>query len=185
MEFVSGYEPDTVQYLKSIKPTHFVDVGAHYGFYSLLVARNVGQKGKVYAFEPDPSNYKLLLKNIKANNMEDIIVPVNKAVSDRIGVITFFPGKESGGGSLYASRYTASKSITVETVTLDEFFEHEGWPAIDVIKIDIEGAEKAALEAMKKMSARNRDLKLIIEFSPVTLTLQELVCRNFLINCWS
>jgi FkbM family methyltransferase len=170
MEFVSGYEPDTVQYLKSIKPTHFVDIGAHYGFYSLLMARHVGQKGKVYAFEPDPSNYKLLLMNIKVNNMEDIIMPVNKAVSDRSGVITFFPGKESCTGSLYASRYTMSKSITVETVTLDEFFEHEGWPAIDVIKIDIQGAEKVALEGIKKMSARNPDLKLIIEFSPATLT---------------
>jgi hypothetical protein len=56
----------------------------------------------------------------------------------------------------------------VETITLDDFFAGEGWPPVHLIKMDIEGAEKLALEGMMELSARNPDLKLILEFSPGT-----------------
>jgi len=64
--------------------------------------------------------------------------------------------------------WVSAQSISVETTSLDNFFEGEGWPSVKVIKMDIEGAEKAALEGMRQLVARNLSLKLIMEFSPGT-----------------
>ena len=55
-----------------------VDIGAHIGYYTLIFARLVGPKGKVFAFEPEPNNFNLLIKNIKINGYKNII-PVQKA----------------------------------------------------------------------------------------------------------
>jgi hypothetical protein len=77
---------------------------------------------------------------------------------------------ESGDGaaSLFQRRGLGNgqQSIAVEAITLDEFFESEVWSPVHVIKMDIEGAEKAALEGMSQLAAKNPSLKLIMEFSP-------------------
>ena len=57
-------------------------------------------------------------------------------------------------------------TITVDAVSLDDFFEGEGYP-IDIIKIDIEGAEMAALLGMSRVLRKNENVKLFIELSPV------------------
>lgn len=168
-EFASGsYEPDTILLFKSlIRPgMTIVDIGAHIGFYSLLSARLVGSEGKVYAFEPEPSNYALLLKNITANRYENVVIAINKAVTNKPGPVSFFLGVRSDVHSLFHKPWSSSQTITVEGTTLDDFFQSEGWPPVDLIKMDIEGAEKAALETMKQLVGKNQSLKLIIEFSP-------------------
>lgn len=169
-EFASqSYEQDTFLFSQSlIHPgMTIVDLGAHIGLYSLLAANLVGQKGRVYAFEPLPSNYALLLKNISTNGYEDIIKGVNKAVSDKPDPVSLFLGeRDSGENSMYAVPGVGTESVVVTATTLDNFFNSEGWPAVDLIKMDIEGAEKAALDGMKELVKRNQSLKLIIEFNP-------------------
>jgi hypothetical protein len=59
-----------------------VDVGAHIGYYTLIAAKLVGTKGKVYAFEPEPSNYRLLVRNIYENRYENVVA-IPKAVASR------------------------------------------------------------------------------------------------------
>ena len=59
-----------------------VDVGAHIGTHTLTFARIVGDKGTVFAFEPDPRNFEILRKNIKINNYQNVTL-VNKVVSDK------------------------------------------------------------------------------------------------------
>jgi FkbM family methyltransferase len=145
-----------------------VDVGAHIGYYTLLAAKKVGPTGKVYAFEPAPSNYALLVKNIALNGYQNI-VPVPKAVSNTQGTITFFLHPDSVTHSLHRETLGRGKTaITVETTTLDHFFEEQGWPAVHLVKMDIEGAELAALEGMTKLIERNR-VCLILEFVPQIL----------------
>ena len=63
-----------------------IDVGASIGIYTIFFAKMVGEKGKVYAFEPEPNNFELLKKNIAINGFKNVILE-NKAVSDVSGIV--------------------------------------------------------------------------------------------------
>jgi FkbM family methyltransferase len=166
-----------------------VDIGAHIGYYTLMAAKLVGEKGKVFAFEPDPDNYRLLVKNIEANGYNNVI-PVPKAVSNQAGTTKLFLSPEDSGAHRIYNSHDGRKSIQVETVTLDGFFKDKE-NRIDIIKMDIEGAEIAALQGMKKI-LKNDDLKLLTEFWPQAIRtfgyspedgLSELVGYGFRLFC--
>jgi len=72
---VEGYEKnETKLFKKYIKENMgVIDIGANIGYYSLLAAKLVGKNGKVYAFEPETANYKMLLKNIEINGYKNIV----------------------------------------------------------------------------------------------------------------
>src|SRR5947208_14953773 len=78
------FEPETVKlFVGALRPGMVVlDVGAYLGYYTFLAARQVGEKGKVYAFEPDPSSYRFLEHNIHLNGYSNIVA-VSKAASSR------------------------------------------------------------------------------------------------------
>ena len=154
----------------------FVDVGAHIGYYACLAAKVIDNKGKVYAFEPDPFNYSLLIKNIKINNLKNII-PVNKAMSNKKGYVKLHLMPESGQHSIVhgqCSRY----SIDVETTTLDEFFKANKIDKINLIKIDVEGAESYVIEGgtniLKCVDA------MFIEFSQKNLKFAGISIQEYL-----
>jgi FkbM family methyltransferase len=143
-----------------------IDAGAHVGYFTLLAARSVGPIGRVFAFEPVPRNYDLLVRNIELNGYRNI-VPVQKAISNIVGSARFFIHPDTVGHSLFAE--TSSKTrraINVEVTTLDHFLEGEGWPPVHLVKMDIEGAEPAALEGMTGLLTRNRALRLVVEYVP-------------------
>ena len=169
IDMINGtYEPVITQlFEKLIKPgMTVVDVGAHIGYFTLLAAQQTGSEGKVYAFEPDPTNYSVLTGNI-SNNGYGSVVPVPKAVCDAPGTASFFLHMDTVAHSLYPTTLGRGKStISVETTSLDNFFEQEGWPPVNLIKMDIEGAEAAALEGMKKLIERNETVYLVLEFIP-------------------
>ncbi len=167
-----SYEPETTRLVLSALEMGqtFVDVGAHVGYYTLLAARAVGSTGRVYAFEPAPDNLSLLSRNIQVNGCDGNVTLVPKAVSDKSGHRPLFLSEEdSGTNSIFPSPLVRTASVDVETTTLDAYFEQEGWPPIHLMKMDIEGGEKAALEGMGGLSRRNPSLKLILEFGPSNL----------------
>lgn len=143
-----------------------VDVGAYVGYYTLLAARAVGDKGKIFCFEPEPSNYALLLKNIEVNSCNNV-VPVRKAVTDTTGTVRLFMAKNPSGHSIVCDN-PHQMAILVDSTTLDDFFTGREYP-IHVIKIDVEGAEMAVLQGMKNIIAKNRKLNIFTEFSPEAL----------------
>ncbi|BAU48122.1 methyltransferase FkbM [Sulfurifustis variabilis] len=165
--FVSGvYEKDVVRVLvEGLRPgMTFVDVGAHVGFHTVIAARSVGARGKVYAFEPQPEVRSLLERNVAQNGYRSRCEVLGVAVSDRQGTGRLYLGKrERGHSSFYASDRTA-EAIPVETTTLDRFFAGRGWPPVHWVKMDIEGAEAFALRGMRGLVARNPALALIMEF---------------------
>ena len=166
------YEPETTRLLLNFLKARqtFIDVGAHIGYFTLLAARAVEPTGRVYAFEPAPANRDLLLRNIRVNGYNAIVTVVPKVVCDRSGAVSLFLSKEdSGSNSILPSPLVGTDSVSVEATTLDEFFEGEGWPPVHLIKMDIEGAEKAALKGMRELSRRNPQLRLVIEFFPQNL----------------
>ena len=169
-----------------------VDVGAHVGFFTLLAARSVGLQGKVYSFEPESQNYALLLKNVVLNGYSSVVAK-QKAVSNKPGITDLYLSSlDTGSHSIYPQ---AARGVTgaqkVDTTTLDAFLEGVGWPKVDLIKIDVEGAEIAVLEGMSRFLESQHTIKLILEYCPSLLKLagsdpldllDRLVCFGFEID---
>ncbi len=169
-----GKENLTTQIFKRVVEDGYtvVDIGANIGYFTLLAARLVGKKGKVYAFEPEPRNYNMVLKNIALNGYENV-VPVQKAVSNASGVVKLYLSSKDIGAHTIRQHHDkmqfdekeSGEFVEVESVTLDEFFNDKRHP-IDVIKMDIEGAEMAALSGMDRIIRENQNVKVFIEFYP-------------------
>lgn len=157
------YEASTVALLRRLlRPgMTVVDVGAHVGYYTRLFSRLVGATGAVYAFEPHPRNFSLLEHNTKRLTN---VVRISLALSDREGETRLFESAQATGGhSLLASRGPYTREIAVRTTSLDEWV---GERDIDLIKLDVEGAELEVLRGARKMIGRARRLALIVEFYP-------------------
>jgi len=138
-----------------------VDLGAHVGYYTILASRLVGSSGLVYAFEPDPTSYAYLLKNIETNRCRNV-VPVPQAVSDKSGLRNFSRDPRGAEGSL-TTRLRNVESIVVPAVALDDYFREQS-RRIDIMKMDIEGGEMAALQGMRQLATEQKP-RLIMEFS--------------------
>lgn len=154
-----------------------VDMGANIGYFTLLAARLAGKSGKVYAFEPEPRNYYYLLKNIEINRYDNVVA-VQKAVSDKTGKTTLFICPyDSGhhtinqyeGIKAYTPNLVGNKKdfVEVETITLDDFLKDE--KQVNVIKMDVEGAEALVLSRMDNVIRGNANLKMFIEFFPLLI----------------
>jgi len=173
--FTGTYEPYTTFLFKQLvkEGMTVVDIGANIGYFTLLAASLVGAKGRVFAFEPEPTNYALLIKNIEINGYKNV-VPLQKAVSNETGKTEFFVDTiTSGEHSLFKTAVereikSSSEPIIVDVVSLDAFFKDKECP-INVIKMDIQGAEMMALWGMIKTIGNNKDLKIFTEFWPYGL----------------
>lgn len=154
--FVGGvYEPSTTILIERlIRPGMVVvDVGANIGYFSLLAAHKVGSQGKVYAFEPHPDNYALLVKNIQANNYTNIVA-LQKAVSNTSGTLRLFGSSTNHGRHSIASSnvLNLANEAEVEGITLDEYVQQVvKSQQIDLLKIDVEGAEQMVIEGGRKI----------------------------------
>jgi FkbM family methyltransferase len=164
--YIMQYEPEVTRLVSEfLRPgMTMVDIGAHIGYYTLLAKIKVGEKGQVFAFEPDPKFFYALTQSLKLNKITIGVHLYQMAIADRNGFSSFFAHPSGSGSNLYAS-FPGSRSITVETITLDTFFEKVGWSKVDLIKIDVEGAELAVLRGMEELNRRNKSLRLIVEFA--------------------
>ena len=153
------------EFIKRIlKPNSVViDIGAHWGGFSILFGKLVGEKGKVYSFEASKRNYKLLRRNIYTNALKGIVEPFNLAVGDENKTVRLKIAKTSSGhNSILRKDLPAEGEEEVQQVRLDDFLN---LPEVDFVKIDIEGYEYFALKGMENLIKNNR-LWLFIEFSP-------------------
>jgi FkbM family methyltransferase len=142
-----------------------IDIGANVGYYTLLASRLAGERGKVYAFEPDPRTYNLLLRNIEINKYDNI-VPLPKAVVNKVGSAKFILSPKPhahASGFYFLKDKKHKKIIEVETEILDHFFQDKN-DVINVIKMDIDGGEMDALSGMDDLISKNRNSKMFIEF---------------------
>lgn len=142
-----------------------IDIGANIGYYSLIASVLSGANGRIIAYEPETENHSFLLKNIELNKLSNV-TSIKKALSNKEGTSDFYITE--GNMSTYAlvDNRSASKKISVPTITLDHSLSSLGITKVDVIKMDIEGAEPLALEGMKETLARNRDIIIFTEFYP-------------------
>ncbi|MFZ0545858.1 MAG: FkbM family methyltransferase [Candidatus Promineifilaceae bacterium] len=144
----------------------FIDVGANIGYFTLLAAALVGPTGKVYAFEPNPDNCRMIEMSIEANGFENIqlfpyaVAEARQSFNLDVGgansngrIIDFSPEAVPGQGT----------PMLIEAVTLDETLAD--LERVDLIKLDIEGAEPRAWQGMQQIIGRFRPI-LVFEFSP-------------------
>ncbi len=137
-----------------------VDVGASIGIYTIFFAKMVGEKGKVYAFEPEPNNFELLKKNITINGFKNVILE-NKAVSDISGTV-----KMEVADNIANHRITKNFSgptFDIESVSIDDYFKDKV-PKIDLLKIDAEGYDGYVISGGIKTITKNSSMKILMEF---------------------
>lgn len=123
-----------------------VDIGAGIGDDAVAFSRLVGKNGRVIAIEAHPHTYRCLLKTIKANRLDNVIA-VNVAVADKEGHIAISDGENYLSNSIHACMGT----VMVQARTLENILKQTGSSRVDLIKMNIEGAETAALEGMKEI----------------------------------
>jgi len=156
---------ETEVFKKNIKKGDvIVDIGANIGYYTLISARIVGKTGRVYAFEPDPCNFALLKKNIQVNGYKNVVL-VQKAVSNKTEKIKLYLCEESTGDHRIYNSHDNRKSIDINAIQLDDYFKkYKG--KINLIKIDIQGAEVNALQGMSNLLKRQGKVIMFTEFWP-------------------
>jgi FkbM family methyltransferase len=132
----------------------FVDVGAHVGYYSLLAAKQVGETGKVIAVEPNPPTIVRLEKDIALNPFRNILVQ-KVACTDKETTLKFYQAAEENTGESSMNKANAREGteISVRGVPLDRIVQDLGIKRVDVVKIDVEGAEMSVLGGMTNIIA--------------------------------
>ncbi len=149
----------------------FVDVGANFGYYSVLGGHLVGKTGQVFAFEPNPRPFELLRMSMKANGF---LKPNDSnvfkfGVSDAAGEASFnFKEGDFGGGSMFIPEQRLETeefaTIDIKIDSLDQMLSHVD--SIDFIKIDAEGSEVNVIRGMKELIRRSPEIKILMEFYP-------------------
>jgi len=150
-----------------------LDVGANFGYFSLMGADLVGPTGHVLAVEANPPLSDLLFRNLEVNGYKPNSSVHNVAVYSETGEIQLHVMRSHWGSSSLtatdegaAEWHDSVESVTVPAVTLDDLTADR---PVDIMKIDIEGAEGHAFAGAEQMLRKNLNIKIIMEFSPPML----------------
>lgn len=161
------YEPFETQLFRDTvkKGMVVVDIGANIGFFTVIAAQRVGASGSVFVFEPEPANFGFLKKTCELNRFTHVTLD-QRAVSDTRGKSALYITPENTGAySLVDNRKTGS-SIPIETETLDTILTSHNISSVDIIKMDIEGAELNALQGMETIIKASPNVIMFTEFFP-------------------
>ena len=163
------YERAKQQAVQTLLPEGgtFIDVGVNKGDFTLLAARVVGESGRVLAFEPEPENCRWIAKSVARNAYRNIQLE-QLALSDRNGEAELYLGTKSGWHSLVpGGDDQPGKTVQVSIRTLDDFLAKQGWERpVDMIKIDVEGADMQVLRGATRVLAENPGLVLLVDIHP-------------------
>jgi FkbM family methyltransferase len=165
--WLGTYEPELLQAIAELVRPGMIayDVGANIGYISLALAKAVGEKGQVYAFEALPANIERLRLNLEMNGMASRVAVVAAAVVDRSQSVQFLIGPSGGMGKVEGSagrqEVAYQEAIQVPGIALDEFVFDQGHSAPQVIKMDIEGGEVLAFPGMQRLLAGQPPLILL------------------------
>jgi len=158
-------DPSITKIIKNIvKPGMSVfDLGANFGWFTLVLSKLVGESGHVYYFEADTTLVKTINENVKRNNLTNVSV-FPWAISNKSETAMFYLNDSYDTRSQLDSIKIKGKSIEVNTISVDEFCQKQNVKP-DFIKMDIEGSEPKAFEGMENIVTENSDLIIITEFN--------------------
>jgi FkbM family methyltransferase len=150
-----------------------VDIGSNIGYYTILASKLVGEKGKVVSVEPIRLNFDTLMKNIKINNLRNVI-PINAAISDVKGTVEMIVGSSSNWCRVSKEnrRIFLSSSLLryeeVPAITCDNLLKYV--KNVDFIRMDVEGFEYNIINSRgcKKIIERYSPT-FLVEFHPLLM----------------
>lgn len=160
--FEKDYEQENIAFItKNCSPgMTVIDIGAHLGLLSVIISKCTGPNGRIYAFEPTPSTFRVLKDVIRKNKADKIILPINAAVSSFDGTLDFFVDEHEGSNAnSLVNRPDKSRTTFKTTVSkLDTFVHSTDLKKLDLVKIDAEGSEldvlKGAAESLRRFRPR-------------------------------
>ena len=196
--FTGRYEPQETALLQLLlRPgMTFIDVGANWGYFSLAAAGLVGPTGRVVSVEADPRACRTLRANVARSALDRVTV-LEMAASDRSGMLELqeYEADASESGSYGVTTTTTvvdgGRMFDVAARTLDEALDEAGVDRIDLLKMDIEGAEARALEGLRRRLTARRIDRILLEVHPhhlrdqgssAALVARELRAQGFDIN---
>lgn len=155
-----------------------VDVGAYIGVFSLLASERVGDKGCVYAFEPVPRNFERLMRNLKVNQVKNVKA-YNFGLSDKDETLSLSVPRDIPAESSLAGSWTElTKDIKLnkdivkaKLIPFDQFYKDENLSRVNIVKIDVTGAELKVLKGMRNTLSNSNDAVLFLEVTPPLIKL--------------
>ncbi len=136
-----------------------LDVGAYVGVYTLKAAKRAGCEGHVISVEPEGENFRFLLRNIEINGCDNV-VPVRAALSDFEGDgLLYLSARGSGEHSMLPRSH---RKVSVPVYTVDGLMKRLQVDSLDVMKIDVEGAEMGVLRGSSQMLREHRIGGLVV-----------------------
>jgi FkbM family methyltransferase len=122
-----------------------VDVGAHYGYFSLFASLNSGSGSQIFSLEPDPGNLVVLRQNLKDCKINNVVV-IDAAIGAEEGKMTLYGGSEINRSLFGDYALGSGKEIAqVNAITLGKFVQQNNLTNIDFLKLDCEGSEYSIL----------------------------------------
>jgi FkbM family methyltransferase len=147
-----------------------VDVGAHIGYYTRRLARRVGRSGRVLALEPHEPTFRLLEQNLPRGRFPNVEL-VRVAAGEAPGEASLVEFMGSGKHSLYdvslldAEYRARGTTVAVKVARVDDLLRERGLRQVHFVKLDIEGAEQAALRGMSEVLAASPAAAAIVEYN--------------------
>lgn len=142
----------------------FVDVGANVGLHTLAIAAHVSEGGAVVAFEPHPVNHRLLVHNLEQNQLRHAVAE-NLGLADAAATLT---GSARAVGGNWSLASQGGYRFEVRLVRLDDYWREHPLPRLDLLKIDVEGAEVRVLRGARRTIERFQPL-IVFEVCPAWL----------------
>ena len=148
------------------------DIGANQGFYTILLSKQVGTQGKVFAFEPVPGELRKLKRNIRINRCSNVVLE-GMAISSYEGYVDMFVclGGHSSRSSLAPPPTEVKAPVKVEKVpviTLDGYIMRNDIKEIHFMKIDVEGSEREVIKGAEKVVLKELRPLIMMEMADVT-----------------
>ncbi len=169
--WLGTYEADFQEVLKKLVKSGMVvyDIGANVGYITVILGKLVGPQGQVVSFEALLENQERLQKNIDLNQSLSNFKLISKAVTDKSGEAQFLihPSDDMGkvaGSAGRDAEYT--ESISVKTISVDDFVYQDSQTPPNIIKLDIEGGEVLALPGMKRLLSEAKPIMMIEMHGP-------------------
>ena len=160
---------ETQLFLERLKPDSvFVDVGANIGYYTLIAASLIGEQGKIFSFEPDPENFYLLQRNLQHNHFSSVDA-VDAALSDEDSIGKLYLNEDNYGDHQVYDDGSGRQSRSIRLLNGEHYLGSKV-SAIDLLKVDTQGAEYHVIKGLLPLLKRSREhLSMIVEFWPYGL----------------